>query len=161
MLWNPLTSFRLHHITRFMGVKVVLPNLAPIELRSATVNKEERRENEEGRDRQQQPKPPICIALTTTSSTLTTLTTAHQSESQGTVLERREKRRGASYCKEEGIRWGVNLCVSKIWKMFYRCLKAVFGSIKIDFPKKFLHLWMFRAAENVGQPKVVFQLTIK
>ena len=45
--------------------------------------------------------------------------------------------------------------------MFYRCLKAVFGLTKIDFQKKFLHLWVFRAAENVGQSKVVFRLTIK
>ena len=63
MLWNPLTSFRLHHITRFMGVKVVLPNLAPIELRSATVNKEERRENEEGEIDDSNPNRQIALPL--------------------------------------------------------------------------------------------------
>lgn len=57
---------------------------------------------------------------------------------------------------------GVGLRVREIWKMFYDyCLKAVFGSTKIDFRKTFLHSWVFRVAENVGQPKVVFRLTIK
>lgn len=57
---------------------------------------------------------------------------------------------------------GVGLRVREIWKMFYDyCLKAVFGSTKIDFRKTFLHSWVFRVAENIGQPKVVFRLTIK
>lgn len=40
-------------------------------------------------------------------------------------------------------------------------IKNVFGPTEIDFRKIFSHLLVFGAMENVGQPKIIFWLTIK